>query len=237
MVGCCGWSYRHWKGFFYPEDLPQVQWFSFYSHTFDTVEINNTFYNLPPEKTFKGWADKAPKGFVYSVKANRYITHVKRLKDSGAVKRFLDRARLLQDHLGPILYQLPPNWRCDTHRLEGFIKTLPNDLIHVFEFRDQSWMNDDVFNLLEKTGTSFCAHDMGGLDVPRIATGRVAYVRFHGYDHRYAGKYPEQALRTWAKWLKAEIGEKRDIYAYFNNDANAHAVQDALTLRKKLLDN
>lgn len=107
MVGCSGWSYPHWKGLFYPEDLPQKEWFSFYARTFDTVEINNTFYNLPAEKVFSDWAEKAPEGFIYSVKANRYITHVKRLTDSGAIKRFLDRVRLLKDHLGPVLYQLP----------------------------------------------------------------------------------------------------------------------------------
>lgn len=236
MIGCSGWSYPHWKGLFYPEDLSQKEWFSFYAQTFDTVEINNTFYNLPPEKTFKGWAEKAPDGFIYSVKANRYITHVKRLTDSDALNRFLDRVWLLGNHLGPVLYQLPPNWRCNLQRLESFIKQLPGDLTHVFEFRDQSWMNDDVFTLLEDGGASFCVHDMGGLQVPRLATGRVAYVRFHGHDQTYAGKYPEPVLRSWAKWLESEIGEKREIYAYFNNDRDAHAVQDALILRKKFLN-
>jgi uncharacterized protein YecE (DUF72 family) len=237
MVGCSGWSYQHWKGEFYPPNLPQREWFSFYSKKFDTVEINNTFYNLPPEKTFRGWADKAPDGFMYGVKANRYITHIKRLKDIEAAARFIKRARLLEDHLGPILYQLPPNWRCDILRLKDFIERLPDDLVHVFEFRDQSWINDEVLGLLENAGASFCVHDMAGLDVPRTATGGVAYVRFHGYDHKYAGQYPEQSLRPWSKWLKAETGRNRDIYAYFNNDAHAYAVQDALKMRQKLLTN
>jgi uncharacterized protein YecE (DUF72 family) len=236
MVGCSGWSYEHWKGPFYPEDLPRKKWFSFYAQTFDTVEINNTFYNLPAEKTFQSWADKAGPDFVYSVKANRYITHVKRLKDvEEALPRFLERARLLERHLGPVLYQLPPNWRCDIRRLDAFLRQLPDDLIHVFEFRDQRWLNENVFALLKEKGASLCVHDMGDMRVPRMAIGQVAYVRFHGHAGKYAGKYPEQSLRPWADWLKSEADRKRDIYAYFNNDESAYAIQDALTLRRKLL--
>ncbi len=220
---------------FYPEDMPQKKWFEFYAETFDTVEINNTFYNLPSEKTFRNWAEQAEAGFVYSVKANRYITHVKRLKDpEQPVKRFLERARLLGSHLGPILYQLPPKWRCDIGRLRNFLKHLPDDLAHVFEFRDQRWLNDEVFDSLSEAGASFCVHDMEGLDVPRKAMGPVVYVRFHGHNGKYEGHYPEQSLRPWATWLSAEAG-RRDIYAYFNNDQGGHAIGDAKTLRSKLV--
>lgn len=236
FVGCSGWSYQHWSGRFYPEDLPQKDWFAFYSKTFDTVEINNTFYRLPAEKTVEGWAEKAGEGFVYSVKASRYITHVKRLKDIGeAVPRFIERARLLKEHLGPILYQLPPNFKCDLERLEEFLKLLPGDMLHVLEFRDQRWMNDDVFSLLERYTVSHCVHDMEGLDVPMKAIGPFVYVRFHGRNGKYQGNYPEHTLRKWADWLKNEVWKnKRDIYAYFNNDVGAYAVFNAQSLRKKL---
>lgn len=234
-VGCSGWNYKHWKGVFYPEDMPQKKWFAFYARIFDTVEINNTFYNLPSEKTFRSWADQAESNFLYSVKANRYITHIKRLKEpEKSLKRFFERARLLGKHLGPILYQLPPNWRCDIERLRNFLEHLPGDLVHVFEFRDQRWLNDEVFDSLGEAGVSFCVHDMEGLEVPRKAMGPVVYVRFHGYDGKYEGQYPEQSLRPWAKWLNDEAG-RRDIYAYFNNDQGGHAIGDAKTLRSKLV--
>ena len=118
-IGCSGWNYDHWRGRFYPEEAPPKQWFEFYAGAFDTVEINNTFYQLPAAQTFKAWREQAPDGFIYAVKANRYLTHMKRLKDAKApLKRFLDRARLLREHLGPILYQLPPRWRLNLERLE-----------------------------------------------------------------------------------------------------------------------
>ncbi|GAB4335620.1 MAG: DUF72 domain-containing protein [Candidatus Abyssubacteria bacterium] len=235
FVGCSGWNYRHWKGVFYPEDISQKDWFQHYAKTFDTVEINNTFYNLPAEKTFRNWAEQAEKGFIYSVKANRYITHVKRLRDpEEPVHRLISRVRLLDDHAGPILFQLPPNWNCNLERLAHFITALPPDFSHVFEFRDQSWINDEVFALLEEHEMSHCVHDMEGLDIPRRATGKVAYVRFHGYDSKYGGNYPEQALRPWADWMTREAENGRDVYAYFNNDAQGFAIKNAKMLRKKL---
>jgi uncharacterized protein YecE (DUF72 family) len=237
FVGCSGWSYKHWKGKFYPEDLSSRHWFGYYEQTFDTVEINNTFYQLPAEKTFEGWAAKAKEGFIYSVKASRYITHIKRLKETEeALPRLLERARLLKEHLGPILYQLPPNFDCNLERLERFLQLLPRDLIHVFEFRDQRWVNDAVFSLLERHKVSHCVHDMGGLQIPWKAVGPVVYVRFHGRNGKYGGNYPDHTLRKWAKWLETEASEnKRDIYAYFNNDAEGYAVFNAQSLRKKLV--
>src|SRR5262249_50155662 len=174
-IGCSGWNYRHWRGRFYPEEQKPEQWFGFYAGVFDTVEINNTFYHLPAAQTFKAWRAQAPAGFIYAVKANRYLTHLKKLKDvRRPLKKFLDRARLLEEHLGPILYQLPPHWRLNRERLESFLDLLPEDLQSVFEFRDQSWMVEEVFELLDERGVSFCAHDLPGpdeLDVPRRAVG------------------------------------------------------------------
>jgi len=234
-IGCSGWNYKHWRGRFYPEEESPKQWFESYAAAFETVEINNTFYQLPASQTFKAWRAQAPDGFVYAVKANRYLTHLKKLKEAKApLRKFLDRARLLGDHLGPILYQLPPRWRLNLERLEAFLDLLPEDLRHVFEFRDQSWMAPEVFQLLEERGASFCAHDLPGLDVPRVATGTLAYVRFHGAEEKYRGGYTESTLRSWRRWMEQQVRAGKDLYVYFNNDAEAHAPRDALRLKRKL---
>ncbi|MBO0860514.1 MAG: DUF72 domain-containing protein [Chloracidobacterium sp.] len=234
-IGCSGWNYDDWRGRFYPKDTPKKRWFEFYAETFDTVEINNTFYQLPGAQTFKAWRSQAPDGFVYAVKASRYLTHLKRLKDAKApLKKFLSRTRLLRERLGPILYQLPPRWRLNMQRLESFLDLLPEDIMHVFEFRDQSWMTDEVFQILEERGVSFCAHDMPGLDVPRLAIGPIAYVRFHGATAKYRGGYPGPTLRSWGRWMEQQLRSGKNLYVYFNNDTEAHAPHDALKLIQKL---
>jgi len=234
-IGCSGWSYKHWKEKFYPSDLPQQNWFQFYSKVFDTVELNNTFYRLPPAKTFEVWKRQAPKGFIYAVKANRFLTHLKKLKDSRIpLQRFLKRTRLLNDHLGPILYQLPPRWSLNFERLRSFLDLLPRDLDHVIEFREPSWFRDEVFALLNSHQVSFCCHDLSSLSVPRVATGHLAYVRFHGGKLKYQGSYPVEALSSWEPWLKGQLAGNKQAYVYFNNDANAHAVENAKVLKQRL---
>ena len=234
-IGCSGWTYAHWRGRFYPDEMKQKEWFQHYSRFFQTVEINNTFYHLPTAKTFQHWKRQAPKKFVYSVKVNRYITHMKKLKESREpVGKFLKMSRLLGEHLGPLLFQLPPNWRADVPRLASFLRLLPRDLHHVFEFRNATWHSDDVFDLLDQYGVSFCAHDMPGLDVPRKAVGPIAYVRFHGAHQKYRGGYPGPTLRSWAEWIQEQASEGRDVFVYFNNDIDAHAVFDAQLLEQKL---
>jgi uncharacterized protein YecE (DUF72 family) len=233
-IGCSGWNYAHWRGRFYPEESRQEDWFALYASVFDTVEINNTFYRLPPAETFAAWRDQAPAGFLYAVKANRYLTHMKKLKDAEeSLKTFLTRARLLEDHLGPILYQLPPRWRLNRQRLESFLDLLPSDLTHVFEFRDQSWMIEEIFELLEERNVSFCVHDFPGLEVPRRAEGPVAYVRFHGTEGTYRGGYAYPTLRKWLDWMRGQSEEGRQVYVYFNNDIDAQAIRDARLLKQK----
>jgi uncharacterized protein YecE (DUF72 family) len=238
-IGCSGWNYDHWRGRFYPKELTPAHWFEFYAATFDTVEINNVFYRLPEAKTFKAWRSQAPEGFLYAVKANRYLTHLKKLKDvKTPLRKFLDRARILRESLGPILYQLPPRWRLNRDRLESFLDLLPDDLLHVIEFRDQSWLVDEVFQLLNDRGISYCAHDLRAtnppLRAPRLVTGPIAYVRFHGPKQRYRGSYPEPTLRSWAEWIEDQARGGKDVYVYFNNDAEAHAIRDAQRLRRKI---
>jgi uncharacterized protein YecE (DUF72 family) len=235
-IGTSGWYYNHWSGRFYPAELPKSKWFEYYAGSFNTVEINNTFYHLPQAKSVQRWHKLAPKGFVYTVKANRYITHIKKLKDvSEPLERFFKIARLLKENLGPVLYQLPPSLHKDLDLLKGFIKLLPKRRIRVFEFRHKSWYDDETFRLLDKSGAAFCIHDLGGLETPRLITSSLIYIRFHGPTGRYAGNYTKKTLQTWADWIKENISNVRAVYAYFNNDYNAYAVQNAKQLEEQLL--
>jgi len=142
--------------------------------------------------------------------------------------RFLRCVRLLKTHLGPVLYQLPPRWRLDVERLEQFLQILPKDINHVFEFRNPTWFVPEVRSLLSQYGASFCCHDMPGLGVPRWVTGEIVYVRLHGSQAKYRGGYPRQTLKEWSEWL--QLNCKKSVYFYLNNDVEAHAVKDALTL-------
>lgn len=231
-VGCSGWVYRHWKGRFYPADLPQKRWFEHYSAEFDTVEINASFYRLPLASTFDGWREKAPPGFRYAVKANRFLTHMKKLADcDDSLAEFIALARRLGPTLGPILFQLPPSLHKDLPRLDAFLDQLPDDLEHVVEFRHKSWYDEDVLALLDRHGAGFVSHDLVGLVSPRWASGRTAYVRFHGTGGKYRGRYSEDAMAEWAEWLLEQRRAGRSAWAYFNNDIGGDAIEDARTLK------
>ena len=231
-IGCSGWNYKHWRELFYPKGVPVRLWFEHYASTFDTVEINNSFYRLPKAETFDKWREQAPPGFCYAVKANRFITQAKKLKEcEEPMQRMLAPFRHLGDRLGPILYQLPPSLKLNFDRLRDFLALLPPDLTHVFEFRDKSWYTDEVLALLDAHGVSFCAHDMPGSASPRWAAGPIAYVRFHGGEGKYWGRYSDEGLLSWTDWIIEQSRRGRDVWCYFNNDIHAHAIHDALTLR------
>ncbi len=235
-IGTSGWYYNHWVGKFYPADLPKSKWFEYYAKQFDTVEINNTFYHLPKEKSVQRWYELAPKGFVYTVKANRYITHIKRLQSaSEPLERFFKIAGLLKEKLGPVLYQLPPNFHKDLDRLRAFLKVLPKKRIAVFEFRHESWFCEDTYESLKEFSAGFCVHDLVGLETPRVITGDIIYIRFHGPTGRYAGNYTKKALQKWADWIKEHKKEVRSVYAYFNNDVAGHAIRNAKQIEEQLL--
>lgn len=231
-IGCSGWNYRHWRERFYPKGLPQRRWFEFYAGHFDTVEINNCFYRLPSAETFEKWRDQAPPGFCYAVKANRFLTQAKKLRDcEEPLRRMMAPFRALGDRLGPILYQLPPRLKLDLDRLERFLKLLPGDVTNVFEFRDCSWYVPDTYALLDRCGASLCVHDMPGSASARLAVGPVAYVRFHGGKGKYRGRYADEKLLSWTDWIVAEARGGRRVWSYFNNDIEAHAIHDAMTLK------
>ncbi|MGC9455357.1 MAG: DUF72 domain-containing protein [Phycisphaerae bacterium] len=230
FVGTSGWQYDHWAGRFYPDDIRKKDWFDYYAGRFDTVEINNTFYNLPKAETFDKWREQTPEGFTYVLKYSRYGSHLKRLKDpSQHVGVFLDRAERLGAFLGPILVQLPGNFKADRDRLAGFLDAAPSEHRWALEFRDESWLNDGIYDVLREHNAALAIHDMIE-DHPREITADWVYLRFHG-DH-YAGSYSPQALSAWAKRIRRWLEDGLDVYAFFNNDAEAHAPANALDLRR-----
>ena len=236
-IGCSGWEYKHWRGDFYPADLPRTEWFQHYASRLDTVEINNSFYRLPERATFEAWRKRAPNGFEFAVKASRFLTHMKKLKDpEEPLERLFSRMRGLGSRLGPVLYQLPPGWKVNVERFRHFLDVLPDDARHVVEFRDPSWYDREVCRLMEERGVALCLHDMKGSATKRERVGPFVYVRFHGTTSKYGGGYSEDCLRGWADWLNAQRDQGCDVYAYFNNDAGGHAPRDAMTLRRVLED-
>lgn len=233
-IGCSGWQYKHWKASFYPLEIPQSRWLEYYATQFDTVEINNTFYRLPDAAAFDAWKARVPPGFLYAVKGSRFLTHMKKLKDPvEPLNRLFSRVRHLGRTLGPVLYQLPPRWSVDLPRLETFVRTLPGTRRHAIEFRDPSWYCDEVFDLLSRHGVALCLHDMAGSATGQISVGPFVYLRFHG-PIRYGGRYDDQTLNSWARWLTAQRETGRPIFTYFNNDTGAHAPRDARRLRALL---
>lgn len=230
-IGCSGWVYRHWRGILYPEGLPQKRWFERYAEDFDTVEINASFYRVPPKSTFEAWRAKAPPGFRYAVKVNRFVTHMKKLSGcEEPLHDFFTLARLLGDKLGPLLHQLPPSLHKDLKRLESYLSLLPPELDHVVEFRHKSWYDDEALALLERHGAGFVAHDMKSLVSPRWASGGTAYVRFHGTG-RYVGRYSDEQLLGWTDWVAEQASGGRSVWCYFNNDIHGDAIHDARTLK------
>ena len=231
-IGCSGWQYAHWRGDFYPAELPQARWFGHYALTFDTVEINNSFYRLPDAGTFAKWREQAPRRFVYAVKASRFLTHMKKLKDpEDPLFRFFENAKQLGPHLGPILYQLPPNFGLNLERFELFLRALPRGYRHTVEFREPSWYDERVFELMRRHKVALCLHDMQGSATGTLVVGPFIYVRFHFGTKKYGGRYPDERLDDWASWLAARHDEGIDVFAYFNNDTGGHAPRDAVRLR------
>lgn len=236
-IGTSGWSYQDWVGPFYPEDLQNKDFLSYYNHYFSTVEINCSFYYLPNEKTILHWAEKVPEGFIFSVKANRYLTHMKKLKNSlEALDRFMNAVLSLAVHLGPILFQLPPRWKSNPQRLESFLKNLPTGNRYVFEFRDPSWWNETVYHLLKINRISFCIFDLERVLSPIVLTTDFVYIRLHGPNDAYRGLYSDEALQNWAKKIEEWRNQNKTIYCYFDNDQLGFSVRNALKLKKILND-
>ena len=240
-VGTSGWHYAHWRGPFYPDRFPADEMLAFYCQRLDTVEINNSFYHLPDKKTFRAWCQQTPAGFLFSVKASRYITHMKKLKDpQQPLRKFLSHARELGPKLGPILFQLPPRWRRDAGRLRDFLQALPTKHglaslttgRYAFEFRDPSWFHRETYALLEKHNAAFCVFDLAGMTSPKELTADFAYLRLHGpSEFHYQGRYTRRQLAGWLKTIQRwQRQGARTAYVYFDNDQNGYAALNALEL-------
>ena len=235
-IGTSGWHYKHWLGLFYPEKLPAREMFQFYARHFNTVEINNTFYHLPLPSTFDAWRENSPKDFLFAVKGSRFITHMKKLLDPlNTTAKFFLGAERLETKLGPILFQLPPRWGLDLKRLAEFLQALPPGHQYVFEFRDESWIVEGVFDLLHKHNAAFCIHDLGGMQTPLEVPASFTYIRFHGPGKaKYRGSYSPEALQQWADRISNWRSTLSDVFVYFNNDIGGHAITNALELKKLL---
>ena len=236
-IGTSGWHYQHWKGPFYPEELSDKLLFKHYTKFFQTAEINNTFYQMPEQRTFAHWRDSAPDGFLFSVKASRYITHMKKLKDPDEpISNFINGVTALGEKLGPILFQLPPKWNFNLERLRSFLNALPGDYRYAFEFRDPSWFGNQTEEALAEKGAAFCIYDFEQRQSPRSVTADFIYVRLHGPDGAYKGRYEDKALSDWAEAFSSWADEGKEIFCYFDNDERGYAAQNGLRLKDLLED-
>ena len=236
-MGTSGYVYAHWRNVFYPAGVPAREWLPFYARHFETVELNNSFYRLPTKAAFRAWRAQVGDGFLFAVKASRFLTHLKRLKTPGPpLDRLLRRVRPLGPTLGPILFQLPAQFHVNLPRLERFVRTLGRqrllpDLRAALEVRHPSWLVEEVFDVLRKANVALCFHDARVQPVTEPVTADFVYVRRHGTRARYGGSYTDRMLRADAEDIVHWLGEGLDVYAYFNNDGGGAAVRNAPRLR------
>lgn len=234
-IGTSGYSYPGWKGQFYPRHLKPGDWLSYYSSQFNTVEINSSFYGLPPKSNLKKWAGQTFPSFVFSLKASRYITHFKKLNQpQQALATFLDTASTLGKKMGPVLFQLPANFSRDIERLK-IILGLARGFKFVFEFRHDSWFEPEVYHWLQRKGCGMVISSAPCFPYHEQATGDILYIRLHGEQKLYHSAYSQERLLYFAAMIKKYSSQGIETYAYFNNDALSHAFRDALRLKQLLL--
>ncbi|MCL5071545.1 MAG: DUF72 domain-containing protein [Actinobacteria bacterium] len=231
-IGTSGWYYNSWAGNFYPGDLSRSKWLEYYSRHFNTVEINSTFYHLPKKEILSNWASQTPDDFVFVLKASKYITHIKRLSDcSEPLKKLVDLASGLGSKLGLFLFQLPPDLKKDIKRLESFVKILLKDYRYVFEFRDESWFCDEVYNLLNEFRACIAISSSPCFPYHEIIIGDLCYIRMHGSKQLYLSSYSEKELKIFSNLIKKNLNNII-THIYFNNDVSGYAVENAMGLIK-----
>jgi uncharacterized protein YecE (DUF72 family) len=232
-IGCSGWHYKHWLGNFYPTGTRPAAYLSHYLQHFSSVEINNSFYRLPSVKTLEQWREAVPPDFVFAVKASRYITHMKKLREpTQSFSLLMSRVQVLAEKLGPILFQLPPAWRFDESRFRHFLESLPSTYRYAFEFRDPSWYHDQAYELLLEHRCAFCIYEIEYHLSPLVVSTDFVYIRLHGPGPKYDGSYSDEVLNRWAfrcqQWLEQGIR----VYVYFDNDMHGYAPVNALRLQE-----
>ena len=235
-IGTSGWHYKHWVGTFYPPGINTKAQFEFYTKHFDTVEINNSFYKLPPREVFEGWRQHSPKKFLFVIKANRFITHnLKLSRPAEPLTRLFSSIDALEEKLGPILFQLPPRWNLNLDRLKEFLNALPKGYRYVFEFRNETWNTEEVYKLLQEYNCAFCIYELAGHVSPQLVTANFVYVRLHGPTaNKYEGSYTKTSLKKWAKQCLSWQKEKKDVFIYFDNDQKGYAAFNAMTIKEQV---
>lgn len=234
-IGTSGWVYKHWQGVFYPDNLVGKDYLKYYSQYFSTVEVNNTFYHLISIDAVKNWVKSVPKDFIFSVKASRYITHMKKLKEpEKTTLNFFESIKPFEDKIGPILFQLPPKFAYNKERFEDFFKALPKDYKYAFEFRDKSWFNEETYEILRKNNSAFCIYNLGSFQTPKEVTADFVYIRLHGNYGLGSGKYTDEQLEEFSRDISHFKSQGKDVFVYFNNDEAGFAIQNALLLKSKL---
>ena len=230
-IGTSGWSYPHWRRRFYPEGTRAKDELAFYARTFGTVEINNSFYRLPTPAAIETWRRNAPEGFVFAVKASRWITHMKKLREpEEGLARLLPVVEGLGEALGPVLFQLPPRWGVDEERLARFLEALPAGHRYAVELRDESWFTPGVERRLRDRDVARCVYEIDGRRSPLEPTAGFAYVRLHGPGEKYKGRYQAGEIEAWGERVREWAGEGLDVYVYFDNDERAYAVENAVEM-------
>ncbi len=234
-IGTSGWNYDHWIGEYYPDAIDKKKMLETYIKEFQTVEVNNTFYQLPDKKKITTWLETVPDNFIFSVKASRYITHMKKLKDpEESTGKFFKGIKEFGEKIGPVLFQLPGHWNANEERLKNFLKALPDGYRYAFEFRDQSWLNDDIYEILSEQGAAFCIYHFEDVFTAREITADFVYVRLHGPNGAYKGKYEKKMLKDLAGDFRKWADDGKDVFCYFDNDENGYAAQNAAELQELL---
>jgi uncharacterized protein YecE (DUF72 family) len=230
-IGTSGWKYKHWDTSFYPEDLKKTAQLMYYQSKFNTVELNNSFYRQPQGSQFVKWKNAVGSSFLYAVKANRYFTHLKKLKvEPESVHAFLESVACLDEKLGPILFQLPPHWKINSERLSYFIKLLPTSYRYAFEFRNRTWYCEEIYAILKANNCAFVIYELDGHLSPLEVTADFVYIRLHGPGAKYQGSYTDHALKRWAAHCEEWKKQDKTVYLYFDNDQAGYAAFNAITL-------
>ena len=240
-IGTSGWSYKHWHGIFYPEDLKSGKYLEYYTTRFSCVELNSSFYHLPQKKTVSGWMIRTPSSFIFCPKLSRYITHqMKLLNVDEALQKFFEIFEEMKEKLGPMLVQLPPQLEYDETRIQNFLELLHkhyNQYRFALEIRHLTWINDRFFNLLNKYGVAFVIADSGKrYPYHEAVTTDFVYLRLHGREQLYASDYSETDLQQYAEKISGWLNDNKEVWVFFNNDYNGFAIKNAERLRAMLND-
>lgn len=234
-IGTSGWSYTGWKNVFYPDKTKPVDFLKFYAQHFDTVEVNSSFYHILKNTTVKNWINEVPEDFVFALKADRYITHIKKLEEpKETISSFIESIKPFDKKLGPVLFQLPPSFGINAQRLKKFVDILSDDFRYVFEFRNKTWFVDEIYQILREKNIALCIYNLKGFQSPFEITADFSYIRFHGTMGIGAGKYSSNEIQHLSSKIKKLASQDMEIFCYFNNDSNAESVENAKELKDSL---